>query len=537
MRQCGRMLHSLRARQYLVVLIAALLGACATIPGADYPRQPSAAYTKPETTRLGRDLQPVLSRHPDVSGFRLLVQGTDSLRMRLDLANTAERTLDLQYFIIQNDTTGKLLIQSILRAADRNVRVRMLVDDADDLQRDRQIAALAAHPQIEIRVFNPFYTRGMLDVMRYAEFVVSGQRVNYRMHNKTFVADNAAAVLGGRNIGDEYFQASERTEFGDFDVLAVGPLVREISASFDDYWNSGLAIPIQALLAVKPSSDALQRYRDEIGENRAQLGESPYARELAKAKSLKGTIADSRALVWAHAALLYDSPDKSKVESGEEDGSLLRRRLGEAVRGVKSELLIVSPYLVPGDGGMRLLEGLRDRGVRVRILTNSLASTDMPIVHAGYRHYRTRLLEDGVELYEVRPSLGNPGGGGSSLKSPSSGQFALHAKVFVLDRTRIFVGSMNFDRRSLKLNTEVGLLIDSPELARQVVSRFDAIAQPANCYVPTLAAASDVSGARSVMWRTEENGESVEIAAEPSGDLLRGLKVDLMTLMPIDDLL
>jgi len=529
LRWCGEV-------KWLVALLAALLGACATVPGADYPRQTSAAYATPETTRLGRQLQPALARHPGVSGFRLLAKGTDGLRMRLDLADAAERTLDLQYFIIQNDTTGKLLMQSILRAADRNVRVRMLIDDAADFQRDRQIAALAAHPRIEIRVYNPFYTRGMLDFMRYAEFIVSGQRVNFRMHNKTFVADNAAAILGGRNIGDEYFQASDHTEFGDFDVLAVGPVVREISASFDGYWNSSLAIPIQALLAAKPSQETLQQYRDEIAQNRALLAESPYARQLSKTKPLTSAMGDGRSLVWARAALLYDSPGKSKVESGEQDGSLLRRRLGEAVRGVKSELLIVSPYLVPGDGGMRLLEGLRERDVRVRILTNSLASTDMPIVHAGYRHYRTRLLDHGVELYEVRPAVGGPDGGGGSLKSPSSGQFALHAKVFVLDRTRIFVGSMNFDRRSLKLNTEIGLLIDSPELAGQVISRFNAIAQPANCYVPTLAG-PDASGARNLVWRTEERGEPVEIAAEPSGDLLRGLKVDLMTLMPIDELL
>jgi putative cardiolipin synthase len=518
------------------VIIAAFVAACTTLPGANYPREDSVALAQPEATRLGRQLMAPARKHAGSSGFRLLVQGTDSLRTRLDLAAAAERTLDLQYFLIQNDTTGKLLMDSVVSAADRGVRVRMLIDDADDVQRDRQLVALAAHPRIEIRIFNPFYTRGVLDMLRYAEFVVSGERLNHRMHNKLFVADNAAAVLGGRNVGDEYFQASTRTEFGDFDVLAVGPLVRQISESFDDYWNSPLSIPVQALLAGKPAPQALEQYRADLAENRAAVSTSSYIGQIGRAKTLSAIISDDGALTWATSELLYDSPDKKKVQDGEQDGQVLRHRLGQALRSVTSELLIVSPYLVPGDGGMRLLEGLRARGVKVRVLTNSLASTDMPIVHAGYRHYRERMLEDGIQLYEVRPLLGDPGGGGGSLKSPSSGQFALHAKVFVLDRERLFLGSMNFDRRSLRLNTEIGVLIDSPQLARQIVARFDAIAQPANCYVPTLRA-SDGIGGPSIAWRTEENGKPIETSVEPMGDPLRGIKAQILTLLPIDELL
>jgi len=521
----------------LFLLIGALVAACATLPGADYPKQPSAALVQPENTRLGRQLSAEVRKHPGVSGFRLLVQGTDSLRTRLDLVSAAERTLDLQYFTVQSDTTGQLLINSVLHAADRGVRVRLLIDDTDDVERDRQVKALAAHPRIELRVFNPFYTRGVLDLLRYAEFIVAGQRLNYRMHNKVFIVDNAAAVVGGRNVGDEYFQASARTEFGDFDVLAVGPLVQQISTNFDEYWNSALAIPIQALIGGKPSSDALEQYRAELDKNQTAPETAAYLSNLVTTNPARPLVARDRPFIWARAELLYDSPQKAKVQDGEEDGSLLRRRLGEAVRSVRSEVLIVSPYLVPGDGGMRLLASLRKRDVRVRILTNSLASTDMPIVHAGYRHYRARMLEDGIELYEVRPVLGKPeASGGSGLKSPSAGQFALHAKVFVLDRERLFIGSMNFDRRSLRLNTEIGVLIESPQLAREVVARFDAIAQPANCYIPTLGS-SETAGDRPITWRTEEQGQTVETAIEPAGDPLRAIKVQLLTLLPIDDLL
>jgi len=522
----------------LIALLLLVLAGCATVPGSNYPKQESTALANPEATRLGRQVDVQARAHPGLAGFRLVPQGVDGFLLRAELAGAAERTLDLQYFIIQNDDTGKMLMDGVLRAAERGVRVRLLLDDSDDVARDRQILALGAHKNIEIRVFNPFFTRGAMDFMRYVEFFVASSRLNYRMHNKLFVADNSVAVLGGRNIGDEYFQASKDTEFGDFDVLTVGPLVSQISKSFDSYWNSDLAIPIDALTFLKPSAAALDEYRAALAENLTKMAGSPYVKRLAAGDPLTPILTGGSALVWAKGEVLYDSPEKSKVQSGEQPGRLLRQRLGEAIKGVKTELLVVSPYLVPGDGGMKLLENLRNHGVHVRILTNSLASTDMPIVHSGYQKYREPMLKDGIELYEVRPIPGKPDtqGSGGSLSNPSGGQFALHAKVFVLDRRQVFIGSMNFDRRSLRLNTELGLLIDSPELARQVIARFNAIAQPANTYIPTLASA-DASGKQTLIWRTEEGGKPVELKSEPMGDLMKGVKTDLLTLLPLDDLL
>jgi putative cardiolipin synthase len=521
---------------FSLALVVLLATGCATLPGANYPKEASTALAQSESTRFGRQLDARAREHSGVSGFRLLAEGVDGFLVRAEMAAAAEKTLDLQYFIIQNDSTGKLLMDTVLRAADRGVRVRMLIDDSDDLMRDKPIIALTAHKNIEIRVFNPFYARGVFDFLRYPEFLFSGTRLNYRMHNKVFIADNAIAVLGGRNVGDEYFQASSRTEFGDFDVLAAGPIVKQVSKSFDAYWNSALAIPVEALTLIKPDVKQLDAYRSELADNRTKMDGSIYLRRLAANDPLARVIANGASFTWAKSELLYDSPEKSKVEAGEESGRLLRRKLGEAIRDVKSELVVVSPYLVPGDGGIKLLSDLRNRGVRVRILTNSLASTDMPIVHAGYQHYRVPMLKEGVELYEVRPLLGNPGSGGGSIKSPSSGQFALHAKVFVLDRRRVFIGSMNFDRRSLHLNTEIGVLIESPELARQVLARFDAIAQPANAYVPFLKE-PNATGQRQLAWRTMEDGKPVESGIEPMGDLLRGVKTELLSLLPIDDLL
>ena len=527
----------MRHTSFIALLLLALAG-CATVPGSYYSKQESTALAQPETTRLGQQVAVQARAHSGLPGFRLVAQGVDGFLLRAELAGAAERTLDLQYFVIQNDDTGKMLMDGVLRAAERGVRVRLLLDDSDDVARDRQIMALGAHKNIEIRVFNPFLTRGILDFMRYAEFVVASSRLNYRMHNKLFVADNSVAVLGGRNIGDEYFQASKDTEFGDFDVLTIGPLVSQVSKSFDVYWNSDLAIPIDALTILKPSATALDQYRAVLAENLAKMAGSPYVQRLAAGDPLTPIMTGGSALVWAKGEVLYDSPEKSKVQSGEQPGRLLRQRLGEAIKEVKSELLVVSPYLVPGDGGMKMLENLRNRKVQVRILTNSLASTDMPIVHSGYQKYREPMLKDGIVLYEVRPVLGKPNtqGSGGSLSNPSGGQFALHAKVFVLDRRWVFVGSMNLDRRSLRLNTELGVLIDSPELARQVIARFNAIAQPANAYVPTLAP-PDASGKQTLVWRTEEGGKLVELTSEPMGDLMKGVKTNLLTLLPLDDLL
>jgi putative cardiolipin synthase len=257
---------------------------------------------------------------------------------------------------------------------------------------------------------------------------------------------------------------------------------------------------------------------------------------LAAGEPLAAMLSGKSSFVWAKAEVIYDSPEKAKVQDGEQGGRLLRHRLGEVAKQVQSELIIVSPYLVPGPGGMKFFEGLRERNVSVRLLTNSLASTDMSIVHSGYQAFRVPLLGMGVNLYEVRPVLGAPIVRGNQLKSPSSGQYALHAKVFVFDRQRVFVGSMNLDQRSLHLNTEIGLIIESPELARQIALRFTDIAQPANSYVLMLSEA-DGLGQRHLIWRTLEDGNPVDFEQEPAVTLWQRLKVDMLSLLPLDELL
>jgi putative cardiolipin synthase len=299
-----------------------------------------------------------------------------------------------------------------------------------------------------------------------------------------------------------------------------------------------MAVPIEALAEGKPSDRDLEDYRAVLALHHAEIteGAAPYLKALAAGEPLSAMLAGKSSLVWAKAEVIYDSPEKKKVEDGDQGGRLLRHRLGEVAKQVQSELIIVSPYLVPGPGGMKFFDELRKRNVNVRILTNSLASTDMSLVHSAYQDTRVPLLELGVDLYEVRPVLGQPTLRGNQLQSPSSGRFAMHAKVFVFDQKRVFVGSMNLDQRSLHLNTEIGLIIDSPELARQIALRFADIAQPANSYVLVLGE-SDGFGHRPLVWHTLEDGVPVDFREEPAVTFWQRTQVDLLSLLPLDELL
>jgi putative cardiolipin synthase len=523
---------SRRAGQLFVLLLLAALAGCASLPpGADYPRTASHALAADNGTRLGRLTAQWSASHDGLTGFRLLPGGIDSFTLRAEMADAAERTLDAQYFILHEDDTGRLFVSRLLAAADRGVRVRLLLDDSNTVGGDDDVVALAAHPNIEVRLFNPFRIRPDLQALRPLELAFGGfERLDYRMHNKLLITDNAIAVAGGRNIGDEYFAANRSFEFGDFDVFAAGPAVQRLSHSFDAYWNSKLAVPVKALSSITTAQ--LERYRKKLDAHRARMAQSDYERGVAAGNPLATIVAGTSPLEWARAEVLYDSPDKQAVEGGDTGGRLLHERLMEACRATRRELVIVTPYLVPGADQLDMLYALRAHGVQVRILTNSLASTDVPVVHAGYRKLRVPMLEHGIELYEVKPQLGRPRVGRMTLVREPIERFTLHAKVFVFDRARLFVGSANFDMRSFHLNTEVGLIIDSPALAAQAVARFDAITVLANSYHLTL---GKHFGDPVVRWITEENGQRMILDREPGGTFWREFVVGAVSILPIDN--
>ncbi len=451
------------------------------------------------------------------------------------MANAAQRTLDLQYFILRGDETGRLLTDAVLRAADRGVRVRVLIDDGETVAGDEQISALSAHAKIEVRIFNPFVYRGHIAMLRAAEFMLGSSRLDYRMHNKLFVADNAVALIGGRNIGDQYFQVDPQSQFADDDVFAAGPIVRDLSATFDDYWNSAIAIPVEALAGAAAARESLPERREAVADHRetAKPDAVDYSARIAAGEPLAGMLSGRLPLVWAHAQVVCDSPDKKSVEKGWMVGRLMHRPVAQAVEAVQSELLMITPYLIPGQEGMQMFKDLRRRNVRVRILTNSLESSTVLLAQAGYMHYRRPLLETGVELFEIRSLLGDVRGSGESAAMSRYGNYSLHAKLFVFDRKKLFVGSMNFDQRSMHLNTEIGLIIDSPVLAQQMATRFEAMVKPVNAYRVALKAAAD-GAPPSLVWRTQENAAAVEYSTEPARSDTQRNEAGVLTMLPLD---
>jgi len=520
----------------LVVLIVAALSGCASLPpGSDFLKTTSSALAHPEETQLGKEFENAAHEHNGNSGFRIIPAGADGFLTRIQMINAAERTLDLQYFIFRGDETGQQLTRAVLSAADRGVRVRVLVDDGETVGGDDQISMLEAHPSVEIRIFNPFVYRGHIQMFRAIEFMFNASRLDYRMHNKLLVVDNAIALIGGRNIGDQYFQIDPESQFADDDVFAAGPIAKQLSATFDEYWNNGLSIPAEALSVEKSSHSALREHRGELNEQRRELKVDgiDYVKRIATGEPFNGLISGRLPLIWAHAQLICDSPDKKKVENGAMVGRLMHRAVANATGEVQSELLMVTPYLIPGKEGMQMFKDLRQRNVRVRILTSSLESSTVLLAQSGYMQYRVPLLEDGVELYEIRSLLGSTRGSGQTAAISRYGNYSLHAKLFVFDRKRLFRGSMNFDQRSMHLNTEIGLIIDSPELAQQVAARFEAMVQPVNAYMLALRP-NDVGGAPSLVWRTQEGGEAVEYDIEPARSNWQRIKVHMLSLLPLD---
>jgi putative cardiolipin synthase len=515
-----------------LAVAAALIAGCASLPGADYPRVSSVALANPEDTKLGAQFAVAVKLHDGNSGFRILTAGVDGFLTRVEMIGSAQKSLDLQYFIFRGDETGRLLADALVRAADRGVRIRVLVDDGDTVPGDEQIAALDAHPSIEVRIFNPFGYRGHIRAIRSLDFLFNRSRLDYRMHNKLLVVDNSVALIGGRNIGNQYFQMDPRSQFADDDVFSAGPIARRLSATFDEYWNSGLAIPVKALgsSGTKPDDLAQHRMAGRRGQEMQPL-ESPglnYVALIATGEPYAGMVSGRLPLIWAPAIVICDSPHKEKVASGAATGRLMEQAVAAAARGVKSELLMVTPYFVPSADELQLLTDLRARQVKVRVLTNSLESAPDLLAQSGYMEFRVSLLNQGVDLHEARALLGNVHGSGQTKRMSSYGTYALHAKIFVFDRRQVFMGSMNFDQRSKRLNTEIGLIIDSPELAQQTALRFEGMVQPENAY------SVELRGKRRLVWATREDGKDVEYDHEPARSEGERLQVKLLSFLPLD---
>lgn len=511
-------------RTFITLLLALSLAGCAALP-AHVERAESRALPDTGYTRLAQEGRSALVGHPGESAFLPLSSGVDALLARLALAEAAERSLDVQYYIWRNDLTGRHFANALLRAADRGVRVRVLIDDVGAQANDETLLALDAHPAIEIRLFNPVASRRF----RVAGMLGDFERLNRRMHNKSFVADNQAAILGGRNIGDEYFGASGEVAFGDLDILTFGPGVRDVSEAFDRFWNAPPSIPIAALLQRKGDAIQLDSVRASLSAFVDAQRDSPY---VTKALPRLGEMlaAGRQGITWGKAHVLYDDPGKVGRSRDDAQGRLLPQFAGLG-RPIESELLMVSPYFVPGEAGVSWLRALVRRGVRVTVLTNSLAATDVGAVHAGYQRYREDLLQGGVRLYELKPHAT----AGTQAKAENTGmgssRASLHAKTFVFDRRAVFIGSLNLDPRSIELNTEIGVVCDSAHLARHIAMNVEGKLASIAWRVERDV---DSSGGAKLTW--VESGPQGEhrLYEEPEVSAWRRLSVWFLGLLPIE---
>jgi putative cardiolipin synthase len=511
----------------LVAMVALLIGCASLQPHA--PRQPSTALPPAHDTPSARYVQSEVQTHTGESGFRLLANSTNALMSRIALADHAAHSIDLQYFIFQNDATGRLVAQRLLAAADRGVRVRMLIDDYTLKDEYDLLDALDAHANIEVRVFNPFPTRAKLAPAKVVQIMLEWRRLNRRMHNKSFIIDNTVAVIGGRNIGDAYFDAADKGNFRDLDVVAIGPVVPQASRTFDAYWNSEAAVPVSASGKKRDPQRDLSRTRESLAHEARAFAESDYA-QAAIQEFPSGPTADrTGSWFWGSAELVADEPEK--VQTDHDDPSLrIGPRLKQVVDTAQHEVLAISPYFVPGKTGTQYLTDLAQRGVSVKVLTNSLAATDEPAAHAGYAHYRRDLLRGGVELYELHPL---PGATQTPTTYGTSAGVTLHAKSVVVDQHYVFIGSMNMDQRSRLLNTEMGVIVDCPALAKAIAEFFDRGAT--NAFQVELK--KEALGQQHMVWIAREDGTTRTFEHEPGASAHRRLETLLLRMLPIDGLL
>jgi len=506
-----------------VLAFAALVAGCASLPPPK-DRLETTVLSDTTQTRIGRAIAAGIAANPDKAGIYRLPEPRDAFAARILLAEAAEKSLDVQYFIWHGDRVGYLLFQALWQAAERGVRVRLLLDDLNTKGLDSTIAALDAHPNIEVRLYNPVVNRDN----RGLNFLTDFSRVNRRMHNKSFTADNQATIVGGRNIADEYFGAGAGLTFADLDVLAAGPAVSEVSRQFDVYWNSGSAYPASAFVG-PATADDISQLQAKFVATRAEPESVAYLESIRTTAVMRDLLDRRLPLECAATEVVYDDPAKTLDTEGRKDVLLLPELMRTMGRPEK-QLDIVSPYFVPGDGGTELLAAAARRGVTVRILTNSLAASDAKSVHSGYAKRRRELLQAGVRLYEIKPAASKQADGSAS-RFGSGSSSGLHAKTLAVDSQRIFVGSFNFDQRSTHLNTEMGVVLSNPVLAQGLTQFFD-VEVPALAYEVRLAA-----DGHSLEWIERGASGEKHYQTDPETRWSTRMGVDLLSILPIEWLL
>ena len=505
------------ARNIGLLALTLLVQACATLD-FDQPREASYVIQNEGSSLLSKRIAEVTVGQKTDSGFQLVKNGIDALSIRLLVIRRATKTVDAQYYTILANGTGYLFMRELLRAADRGVRVRLLIDDIATQGYDAALLAMDSHPNLEIRLRNPFSLRTgrYLNIRDYA-------RVNRRMHNKSLIVDDIAMIVGGRNIGDEYFAANKYQNFADLDVFGVGPVAHDASEVFDAYWNDRMTLPVVGVAKAteNPAADLIE-YRVKLEIEREKLSGTAYERAY-KTTQLEMAGIDLRDMSWVPYRLVSDPPDKGQPDNRAEQN--LVHPISEVIKQAKQEFILVSPYFVPRKKGIEGFADLRSREVEVLVLTNSLAATDVAAVHSGYAPARKPLLKMGVKLYEVRADAKVPGTQRVGIKR---GRASLHTKAFIVDREKIFIGSFNFDPRSVNLNTEMGIFLEAPALASEVAETLvQDLAKDTSTYEVVL------NSKNQLRWLGKESGQDVRLNKEPQSGFWRRFTAGFLRTMPI----
>ena len=512
--------HSAALTALLILLLCA---GCASVAGRGAGKPASSAISDVGSTSLGQKALALSETHEGTSGYHPIHAGVDGLALRLQIIRHAERTLDLQYFIFRGDETGTLVREELRHAADRGVRIRVLVDDGDTVPGDEKLLELDGYPNIQVWVFNPFDTRSHNALARNFDFLLHKSRLDYRMHNKLLVADNAIALVGGRNIGNQYFQVDPDSQFADDELFVIGPMAQQLSHEFDQFWNGDMTVPAHAL-------GGLPAYQPPPSIP-VVPGDSDYLARIASGDPYQSFLSGTDHLIWTDARLIYDSPDKRDIEQRQERGRLMSEAVEQEIGQAREEALLLSPYFVPSNRELSLLQTQAGRNTTVKVLTNSLEAAPSLPAQSGYDKLRKQLIRSGVKLYEVRARLDSLRGSGQSRGVSKYGNYALHAKLYVFDRRRCFIGSWNYDQRSLRINTEMGLLIDNAALAGDMARRFDAMTAPGAAYQVLLE--NDSSGKPQLVWETEIDHQPLRLFKEPSRGWWQRGREKLLALVPL----
>ena len=503
----------------LLLIVALLVTGCTSV-NYDYPREPSTYIPFAEGAALDREVAPLTLGKPEgYSGFYPLIDGIDAIAYRLRVAEQAERSIDVQYYLIKRDQIGQAFLLSLLLAADKGVRVRLMLDDMFNKGFDKDMMALDSHPNFEIRVYNPF-NRGALGSTVGAAFEF--RRINRRMHNKSFTVDGRLTIIGGRNIADEYFGVREDSAFGDLDVLCLGPIVEDVSRMFDLYWQHPTAVPLGGF--IKPLQDpqaALDDFRQRLQASDDALIKTRYADAVIN-RAYRDVEEDIDDIRWSPYKLIYDTPDKG-IKNKADESEMIITPLIESLSTVENELMILSPYFVPRKELTQGLIEAKNSGVDVSVITNSLAANNQKTVHGGYAPARKPLLEAGVKLYEVRPDAQVAG---TEYVDSSSARSTLHTKAYVLDRREVFIGSFNFDPRSAFINTEMGVLIDDPVLGAEFMGMLES-AMPNAVWEVTL------TDKNKLEWTSTDKDKTTIYTKEPMTSWWDRFKAGVYRVLPI----